>query len=178
MNTQAKDLWDRIIKKNSKVGVNGEEVLNLQTGATAEEFQLIEKTLNIILPEEMKSFYSIYNGQVWTLGVEPIIRNLTLSPISEIIDNWKFLQEEFDPDDLLPDIEYGVEVKPTLWNEKWIPIAENGGGDYLCLDTDPTEEGVVGQVLYFWHDWGDRTIDANGLFEFIEICLNENDSDI
>jgi len=39
-------------------------------------------------------------------------------------------------------------------------------------------------VLYFWHDWGDRTTDAKGLFEFIEICLTsfsgceENDSDI
>ncbi|MDM5249095.1 hypothetical protein QUF91_17585 [Lysinibacillus sp. G4S2] len=50
MNTQAKDLWDRIIKNHSKLGVNGEEVLNLQPGATAEEFQLIEKTLNLILP--------------------------------------------------------------------------------------------------------------------------------
>ncbi|MGE7676422.1 SMI1/KNR4 family protein [Lysinibacillus sp. NPDC094403] len=178
MNTQAKDLWNRIIEKNSNLGANGEEVLNLQPGATAEEFRLIEKTLSITLPEEMKSFYSIYNGQVWTLGVEPFVRNLTLSPISEIIENWKFLQEEFDPDDLLPDIEYGVEVKPMLWNQKWIPIAENGGGDYLCLDTDPTEEGVVGQALYFWHDWGDRTTDAKGLFEFIELCLNEeNDCD-
>ncbi len=173
MKSEVEILWNRIIEKNSKLEMNGRELLNLQPGATVEEFQLIETTLGITLPEEMKSFYRIFNGQVWSQGVQPFVRNLTLSPISEIIGNWEFLQEEFDPDDLLPDIEYGVEVKPTLWNEKWIPIAENGGGDYLCLDTDPTEEGVVGQVLYFWHDWGDRTIDAKGLFEFIEICLNE-----
>ncbi|MGE8005592.1 SMI1/KNR4 family protein [Lysinibacillus sp. NPDC093216] len=173
MKSEAEILWNRIIEKNSKLEVNGIEALNLQPGATAEEFQLIETTLGITLPEEMKSFYRICNGQVWSQGVQPFVRNLTLSPISEIIDNWKFLQEEFDPDDLLSDTEYAVEVKPTLWNEKWIPIAENGGGDYLCLDTDPTEKGVVGQVLYFWHDWGDRTIDADGLFEFIKIALNE-----
>ncbi|OXS70198.1 SMI1/KNR4 family protein [Lysinibacillus sp. KCTC 33748] len=179
MKSEAEILWNRIIEKNSKLEMNGREALNLQPGATAEEFQLIETTLGITLTEEMKSFYSIFNGQDWSQGVLPFARNLTLSPISEIIDNWEFLQEEIDPDDLFPDIEYGVEVKPTLWNKKWIPIAENGGGDYLCLDTDPTKEGVVGQVLYFWHDWGNRTIEAKGLFEFIEICLNEkNDSDI
>lgn len=162
MNTQANNLWKCIIEKK------GKDALNLQPGATAEEFQLIENTLGVTLPQEMKSFYSIYNGQVWDLGIEPFVRNLTLSPIAEIIDNWMFLQEEFDPDDLLPDIEYGVGVQPLLWHEKWIPIAENGGGDYLCLDTDPTEEGVVGQVLYFWHDWGSRTTDAKSLFEFLE----------
>ncbi|MGE7111186.1 SMI1/KNR4 family protein [Lysinibacillus sp. NPDC047702] len=171
MNTQANNLWRCIIEKK------GKDALNLQSGATDEEFQLIENTLGVTLPQEMKSFYGIYNGQVWNLGIEPFVRNLTLSPISEIIENWMFLQEEFDPDDLLPDIEYGVEVKPMLWHKKWIPIAENGGGDYLCLDTDPTEEGVVGQVLYFWHDWGNRTTVAKSLFEFLEKCLNEeNDS--
>ncbi|MCL1695969.1 SMI1/KNR4 family protein [Lysinibacillus sp. BPa_S21] len=173
MKSEAEILWNRLIEKNSELEVNGREALNLQPGATAEEFQLIETTLGITLPDEMKSFYRIFNGQDWSPGVQPFVRNLTLSPISEIIENWKFLQEEFDPDDLLPDIEYGEEVKPTLWNKKWIPIAENGGGDYLCVDTDPTEKGVVGQVLYFWHDWGDRTIDAKSLFEFIETCLNE-----
>lgn len=160
MNSQADNLWKCIIKKKDR------DALNLQPGATAEEFQ-----------QEMKSFYSVYNGQAWDVGVESFVRNLTLSPLAEIMDNWLFLQEEFDPDDLLPDIEYGVEVQPLLWHKKWIPIAENGGGDYLCLDTDPTEQGVVGQVLYFWHDWGKRTTDAKSLFEFIENCLNEeNDS--
>ena len=54
----------------------------------------------------MKSFYRVYNGQILEPGVNPFVRNLTLSPTSEIIDNWKFLQGEFDPDDdLEPDIE-------------------------------------------------------------------------
>lgn len=71
------------------------------------------------------------------------------------------------------DIEPGI--KPMLWNSKWIPIAENGAGDYLCLDTDPADGGCYGQVLYFWHDWGDRSIEAANLFDFIDICLQEED---
>ncbi|MFJ8459421.1 SMI1/KNR4 family protein [Lysinibacillus xylanilyticus] len=171
MINKAEWLWQRIIESGSKKGSNFKESLNLQSGAIDEEFQLLEDTLGVILPEEMKSFYRVYNGQVWELGANPFVKNLTLSPTSEIIDNWFFLQEEFDPDDLEPDIE--KELKPFLWNSKWIPIAVNGGGDYLCIDTDPSEAGVVGQVLYFWHDWGNRSIKAKNIFEFIEICLNE-----
>lgn len=74
-------------------------------------------------------------------------------------------------DDLEPDIE--KELKPALWNSKWIPIAENGGGDYLCIDTDPSEAGFKGQVLYYYHDWGKRAIEAKNIFAFIELCLKE-----
>ncbi|MEK4426361.1 SMI1/KNR4 family protein [Solibacillus sp. FSL K6-1523] len=169
---RANHLWKRIIESGSNNNSNFKESLNLQSGANDEEFQLLEHTLGVTLPEEMKSFYKVYNGQVWENEVNPFVRNLTLSPISEIIDTWNFLQEEFDPDDdLEPNIE--KELKPLLWNSKWIPIAANGGGDHLCIDTDPSEVGVAGQILYFWHDWGNRTIEAKNLLEFIEICLNE-----
>ncbi|BCC09342.1 hypothetical protein BCM0060_p2008 (plasmid) [Bacillus cereus] len=148
MINQAEWLWQRIIERGSNSVGNFKESLNLQPGASDEEFPLIEDTLGVTLPEEMKSFYRVYNGQILEPGVNPFVRNLTLSPTSEIIDNWKFLQGEFDPDDdLEPDIE--KELKSALWNSKWIPIAENGGGDYLCIDTDPSEVGVSGQVLYF-----------------------------
>ncbi|MGO4546781.1 SMI1/KNR4 family protein [Paenibacillus sp. 2TAB23] len=172
MNNQADRLWERIVDRSSDTEANVKESLHLQPGARDEDFQLIERTLEITLPESLKSFYSVHNGQNGGVGVRSFVRNLTLSPISEIIDNWTFLQEEFDPDDLEMSID--SEIKPVLWNAKWIPIAGNGGGDYLCIDTDPAEAGVVGQVLYFWHDWGYRSVEGKSLFEFIEACLQED----
>lgn len=174
MTDKAEWLWQQIIEKGLKLEDDFEQSLNLQQGASEEDFLLVEETLGVTLPEEMKSLYRIHNGQVWELWSNPFVRNLTLSPTSEIIDNWKFLQEEFDSGDGL-ELENEAEIKPLLWNAKWIPISENGAGDYLCIDTDPSDSGVVGQVLYFWHDWGDRSIEAKSLFEFIEICLNEED---
>lgn len=176
MTNKAEELWQRIIERGAMYEENFKECLNLQPGATEEELQLLEETLKVKLPEEVRNFYKMYNGQVWEAGVLAFVRNLMLSPIYEIINNWSFLQEELDlEDDLELDIEEGI--KPFFWNSKWIPIAENGGGDYLCIDTDPSEEGVVGQVLYYWHDWENRSVEAKSFFEFIEICLEENYED-
>ncbi|MGN7400783.1 SMI1/KNR4 family protein [Cytobacillus praedii] len=173
MLNKAEWLWQRIIERGSNDDRNFKDSLNLQSGASDEELQLIEDILGVKLPDEMKSFYRVYNGQDWEPGVNSFVRNLTLSPASEIINNWCFLQEEFDPDDDL-ELDFEKELKPFLWNSKWIPIAVNGGGDYLCIDTDPSDAGVAGQVLYFWHDWGNRSVEAINIFEFIEICLKED----
>lgn len=172
MINQAKELWGLIIERGSKTEENFKESLNLQPGASEEELQLVENILGVSLPEEMKSFYRVYNGQVWHFQGNALVRNLTLSPTFKIIENWKFLQREFDPDD---DLELDIEeaIKPVFWNSKWIPIAENGGGDYLCIDMEPSETGVFGQVIYYWHDWGNRSVEAENLYEFIKICLDE-----
>lgn len=174
MTNKAEWLWQQIFEKGSQVEEHFQQSLNLQPGASDEELKLVEETLGVTLPEEMKSIYRIHNGQVWESGVNPFVRNLTLSPTFDIIENWQFLQEEFDPDDEL-ELDNEEQIKPVLWNEKWIPIAENGGGDYLCIDTDPAESGTAGQILYFWHDWGDRSVEATGLFAFIEMCLDEEE---
>ncbi|KPD08280.1 molybdenum cofactor biosysnthesis protein MoeA, partial [Aneurinibacillus migulanus] len=62
---QAESLWQRIIEKGANSEDNFKESLNLQPGASDEEFQLIEDTLGVTLPKDMKSFYRLYNGQFW-----------------------------------------------------------------------------------------------------------------
>jgi cell wall assembly regulator SMI1 len=169
----AEQLWQRIIDKGASREANFEEELHLLPGAQEEDFEFLAHRLGVSLPEEMKALYRLHNGQDTQAGTLSFLRNLTLSPIKEIAENWAFLQEEFDPEDMEPDIEEGL--KPLLWNAKWIPIAGNGAGDYLCLDTDPAETGTAGQVLYFWHDWGHRSVQATSLLAFIEMCLVEAD---
>lgn len=168
---EAKALWQSLIDNGSAKDSEFKQGLMLHEGAVENELLELEKRLNVKLPDEMKAFYQIHNGQKDDLGVNAFVRNLTLSPISEIIENWAFLQEEFDPDEL--ELEADQKVKPVLWSPSWIPIAHNGGGDYLCLDTDPEEDGRYGQVLYFWHDWGKRAVEAEHLFAFIRMCLEE-----
>lgn len=39
------------------------------------------------------------------------------------------------------------------WNEHWIPVFHNGGGDYICYDTKGIFTGNKGQIIEFWHCW-------------------------
>jgi cell wall assembly regulator SMI1 len=171
MAQEARALWQRIIERGSRNTPDYEEKLSLLPGASREDLEQLAHTLGVKLPQELADFYSVYNGQDWSVGTESIVRNLTLSPIGQIIEDWEFLNEEFEADEMEPLI--APEIKPFLWNPRWIPIAGNGGGDHLCIDTDPSEKGVFGQLLYFYHDWGRRSVEAAGLYEFLEQCLKE-----
>ncbi len=56
-------------------------------------------------------------------------------------------------------------VRPEYWNEKWIPIFSIEHG-LLCIDLDPTSEGVEGQVIRVSVDGGDRRLVARSLNDF------------
>lgn len=55
-------IWQNIIDKGANRIDNFVGLLNLQPGASEQEFRRLEETLGITLPEEFKSFYSVYNG--------------------------------------------------------------------------------------------------------------------
>ncbi len=51
-------------------------------------------------------------------------------------------------------------IKSNWWNPKWITFTHNGGGDHLCIDLDPSPNGVRGQVISMWHDMEERELKA------------------
>ena len=58
-------------------------------------------------------------------------------------------------------------IKNDWWNDSWIPITYDGSGNHYCLDLDPTEEGIYGQIIRMWHDDAERTLVANSFKEWI-----------
>jgi cell wall assembly regulator SMI1 len=38
----------------------------------------------------------------------------------------------------------------------WILVADNGGGDCICLDMAPAKSGIAGQVILSFHDMDER----------------------
>ena len=63
-----------------------------------------------------------------------------------------------DFDDLQPESQVGVANE--WWTDAWIPFAANGGGDLLCLDSNPPKGGKKWQVVKFVHDGPERAIVA------------------
>ena len=78
-------IWQNIIDAGANRIDNFAELLNLQPGASEPEFRRLEETLGVTLPEEFKSFYSVYNGQIWNSDVEPAIRNLLLHQLQKLL---------------------------------------------------------------------------------------------
>ena len=64
------------------------------------------------------------------------------------------------------------------WHPKWIPFLHHFGGDLLCLDMDGTFGGVPGQIVYFYHDSADRTIDFPSLEKWLEAFVATLEGDM
>lgn len=49
--------------------------------------------------------------------------------------------------------ETGV-IQDLWWHEFWIPFAEDGGGNFLCIDMAPGPNGNLGQIIQVERDDG------------------------
>ncbi len=169
----AEHLWKAVQQHAMKMNKCKLEQLYLRGGAHKYELDELEERLNIELPDQLREWYRVHDGQNDRLETMPLLRNLTFSPIQKMIETWTFLQEEYDPDG--EQAENDSAIKPMLWNPAWIPFATNGSGDYVCIDMDPADDGKYGQILYFWHDWNNRSVEAESLNAFIQMCLHEKE---
>ena len=59
------------------------------------------------------------------------------------------------------------------WRLPWIPFCGDGGGNHLCVDMEPAEGGINGQVITMWHNDARRELIAKSLTEFIEIIAGD-----
>jgi cell wall assembly regulator SMI1 len=58
-------------------------------------------------------------------------------------------------------------IQHVWWSPGWVQLADNGGGDYFCLDLAPAAGGVVGQVILFGHEGTDQRRVAKSLAEWL-----------
>jgi cell wall assembly regulator SMI1 len=139
-------------------------------GASSGEISELETEIGLSLPDDLKHYLSIYDGE---------------AHISDgIIGNWKLLGHRliskcfYQQNALLRDGNFGDNtnkstpyVKGYWWNPKWIPIVSSESGHYHCIDLDPNNEGELGQIILFLHDGDSRFLIARTLSEwFLKIA--------
>jgi cell wall assembly regulator SMI1 len=86
--------------------------------------------------------------------------------IRQMLEQRKNTLECFE-DDFDEGIDPDRGVRAKWFHDKWLPIADNGGGDLLCIDLDPANGGRVGQIVEFRHADADRKRVARNLIEFL-----------
>ena len=129
----------------------------LQPGLTAQEFESFQSKLKLKMPEPFRDFYLWRNGQK-VKSFEAFQHNFGLMSTKQI------LGAKRDLDELL---EAGDFEGPNWWNTKWVPFLDNGGGDHFCIDLAGTFTKRPGQVLWFLHDDGERSVEYAGFAEWL-----------
>ena len=78
--------------------------------------------------------------------------------LGELLDDGDFADLEGEPDD---------GVASDFWQRGWVPFADNGAGDYLCVDLAPAAGGTVGQIIVHGHETGRHHVLAASLGEYL-----------
>jgi cell wall assembly regulator SMI1 len=132
---------------------------------------LVEEVLQAKLPLVIRKFYLRHDGS----------GDFTIGPINEggchvflalrqVVNRWRNLSE-IGKDFELSEGDFGEQdgpIKRHHWHRRWIPVAENGGGDCIFLDLDPAIGGSRGQIIDWWHERGRSTWLASSFDEWLQ----------
>lgn len=174
-----KNQWQRLENWLLK---NAPEVINdLNEGCSLEELAEIEDEISVKLPQSLKDFYLIHNGQkdenffglFYGVSLLPLKKILEeMSVWNGIIDEYgeEGMKENFDNFQMsfMPD-----KLKAKYANKKWIPFAIICDNCYLGLDFDPEINGIAGQVINFGREEEQKAVLANSFEEFLNGFIHE-----
>lgn len=137
----------------------------------------IEKSMDVQFNEELKSWFQLIGRAEY--GIAGLFAGLEIYDIDEMYKEWKSWRE-FDGDATLNDASYYSSVpvgavKCRYTNPKWIPLAHDYASNYIGVDLDPDEQGVIGQVINFGRDENDKKVFANSLKDFFELLIEYQD---
>ena len=149
---------------------------NLNKGLTERELDLFEQQFGqgLKLDANLRDWYKFSDG--WTYDICAAVISDELTPLnfistedilkSKVSGNQKISEEH------LKDQTVDPRIKPYVYNDKWLPIAEHEvSSTQVMLDLDPTEKGVLGQIIVFQHDPDFVYYVADNFLEFLKISM-------
>ncbi len=163
--TVVKDAWTRIETWCRRHHPRLMEVLN--PGASQEELLAIERTIDQLLPEDVRTSLLIHNGQAQS-GCHFLFGQIDLATCERI--SWEFSGLKGSGDLRHSPADYGYTFYPEnaiahrFYEDNWIPVAyEDGCGNFLAVDLAPGPGGISGQVIDFGADICDLGVLAREL---------------
>ncbi len=128
----------------------------LNDGLTESEIEVYEKKLNTKFPEDLKEIYIWKNGQ-------------NIDCYDSFVNNSTFISLERSLEIVKEHLELNESELNVLnwWNKSWIPIFDNGGGDFICYDLEGTFTSQKGQLVEFCHEEKYRNVISPNLEKFI-----------
>jgi len=150
---------------------------SLRPPADNAKVEKLQKKLKLALPPDFLASVQLHDGQKSDAehGLFPAppdelgpVPSRRLLPLADIGREWAMMKELHDIGEFegrKPKATRGIQN--VWWSPGWVPIADNGGGDYFCLDLAPAAGGMVGQVIQFGHEGTDQRRAAKSLAEWL-----------
>lgn len=141
----------------------------LNYGILPQDLVNLEMQFGFSLPQAVRESYLAVNGQEAESSAgcsEGLFYGLTLLPLEEVLDEWRFWREVDDDPNTGAHAKLREVMKsvPEGWVRKeysqrgWIPLITDKAGNYVGVDINPGEGGFVGQVIVFGRDFDTKVV--------------------
>lgn len=153
-------------------------------GASTEDLDHIVAVSGIALPDAMLALYRLSNGQQrswprskldsgFTTDLFPMYSFLSIAQAATEWLGWKHLLDQEGPSGMDDHAEFVIVPEPdkvakAYWHPGWWPLARDGGGNLLAVDTAPLTAGHVGQIIVMGSDEDVRRVFAPGIVAYLD----------
>ncbi|WP_428026756.1 SMI1/KNR4 family protein [Arcobacter sp.] len=123
---------------------------SLQSPASETSIQKLEQLIDKKLPDDFIKLYKEHNG----LNPDKLVNfayGIPFIPIEKSISHIELYKTQATNDIL----KYAdSEIKTDyIFNHNRIPIGDDCGTTYLCIDLDPSAEGLIGQIILIDYEY-------------------------
>ena len=133
----------------------------LQPPLSDDRLHSFEELFGVTFSDDVRSLYQWKNGQT-AMTDETLYRDRGWMQMEEV----RYVVE---PSNELLDM--GEFEQAHWWSRQWLPFLRDGAGGYLCIDMEGTFGGSPGQLITYWEDRPDRTIEYPDLATFLAALL-------
>lgn len=153
-------------------------------GASTEDLDRVIRVSGIALPDDMLALYRLSNGQhaSWprrqidsgfTTDLFPMYTFLSTEQAAREWQSWKAISDQEGPSGMADHAEFVIVPEPDqvakeYWHPGWWPLARDGGGNLLAVDTAPLTAGRVGQIIVMGSDEDVRRVFAPGIVAYFD----------
>ncbi|HEY6173321.1 MAG TPA: SMI1/KNR4 family protein [Kofleriaceae bacterium] len=117
----------------------------LRPGADDTAIADLERAIGVSLPADYRASLKRHDGRAYLTDYEYL-------SIARIVSVWQSKQKALDEGTFIGrevNDKGGGVVRDFWWHPGWIPFAEDGAGNLLCIDTVPGWKGTRGQVIHW-----------------------------
>jgi cell wall assembly regulator SMI1 len=173
-------LWQSWINEITKLVPLGNKYYNLIRGIVQDDLDQYSKLEDgSTIPQALINFYKVHDVD-YDAVTSPFSFSVNgwdyeLIPFKDIASEWSEIQSLQFGDDIESENmqDYSEKVKADDYaNPKWIPFATGRNGDYLLLDTDPSNLGGFGQIIELQNESWSRLVVADSLADLVQKEIN------